>query len=254
MYLMNENGQQSSTATLTPLGEVKVTNSNITSLFTETYYNGNYYQGEDINLIGRTLKKFLIEETEGNSPNFEGSNNYLFIEFGPSHFSDFRVYYDSSINERYGNYSLKRVKLKEGFVTDNIDDSFRGLQVVEMIDGLKYIDTSNFTSLKSVFQYCKRLKEADVSMWDVTLVEDMQGLFNGCESLTTVGDLSVWIPYTLRNDKDSIKAALEYLSAKSYYTSNNNVARADFFNVVITSIAEMVSSEKVILQGNVVMY
>lgn len=62
------------------------------------------------------------------------------------------------------------------------------------------------------------------------------------------------IPYTLRNDKDSIKAALEYLSAKSYYTSNNNVARADFFNVVITSIAEMVSSEKVILQGNVVMY
>ncbi|MBP1550479.1 MAG: hypothetical protein J6A05_10805 [Oscillospiraceae bacterium] len=62
------------------------------------------------------------------------------------------------------------------------------------------------------------------------------------------------IPYTLRNDKDSIKAALEYLSAKSYYTSNDNVPRADFFNVVITSIAEMVSSEKVILQGNVVMY
>lgn len=62
------------------------------------------------------------------------------------------------------------------------------------------------------------------------------------------------IPYELKNDKDALKAALEYLSARSYYSSNDDVARTEFINVVITSIAEMACTDKVILQGKAVMY
>ena len=223
-YVRLESGpyQYSPTATLASLGDVKVTNSNISSQFTETYYNGDYYQGEDINLIGKTLKKLVIEDAEGNSPNFIGTDNYLFVEFGPSHFATFKLCSGADGNYS-GNYSLKRVKLKEGFVTDNIDEGFNGLYVVEIIDGLKYIDTSEFTSLKNIFQYCKRLKEADVSMWDVTLVEDMSGLFSGCESLTTVGDLSVWVPYTLRNTSNMFSECKNLTDASVWHFNMSKV-------------------------------
>ena len=201
--LLDADGNESTTATITPLGEVKVTNSNITSLFTETYFkegryvdgNGQVQEGEDINLIGRTLKKYLIEDTEGNSVHFEGSSNYLFIEFGPCHFATFKP----SHWENSSNNALKRIKIKEGFVVDSIERAFNRYLRAELIEGLKYIDTSTFTSLKEVFQNCKSVKELDVTDWDVTLVEDVQGLFEGCEEVTSVGDLSLWKPYNLRN-------------------------------------------------------
>ena len=201
--LLDADGNQSTTATITPLGEVKVTNSNIASLFTETYFkegryvdgNGQVHEGEDINLIGRTLKKYLIEDTEGNSVHFKGTANYLFIEFGPCHFATFRP----SSWETSDNNALKRIKIKEGFMVDSIERSFNHYLRTELIEGLKYIDTSTFTSLKEIFQNCKSLKEVDVSSWDVTLVEDMQGLFEGCNEVTSVGDLSLWKPYNLRN-------------------------------------------------------
>ena len=201
--LIDANGNESTTATITPLGEVKVTNSNITSLFTETYYKAGYWDSsagiyreeENINLIGRTLKKYLIEDTEGNSVHFEGSSNYLFIEFGPCHFATFKPYYwDGSTNN-----ALKRIKIKEGFVVDSIERSFHDYLRTELIEGLKHIDTSTFTSLKEAFKNCRSAKELDVSDWDVTLVEDMQGLFEGCEEVTSVGDLSLWKPYNLRH-------------------------------------------------------
>lgn len=228
--LTDAEGNESTTATITLLGEVKVTNSNISSLFTETYYKsgywdsstGQWHEGENINLMGRTLKKYLIEDTEGNSVHFRGTTNYLFIEFGPCHFATFKPReWDGSEND-----ALKRIKIKEGFVVDSIEKAFNNCLKTELIEGLKYIDTSTFTSLKEIFQYCSSLKEIDVSSWDITLVEDMQGLFEGCNEVTSVGDLSLWKPYNLRH-------------VARMFSNCNNLTDASIWHFDVSRVTDM---------------
>lgn len=63
------------------------------------------------------------------------------------------------------------------------------------------------------------------------------------------------IPYTLKNDKKAMTAALKYLSAFSYfYPDNSNLQNKEFFGTVLAAIAEMTELDFVTVAGVRVMY
>lgn len=63
------------------------------------------------------------------------------------------------------------------------------------------------------------------------------------------------IPYTLKNDKKAMTAALKYLSAFSYfYPDNSNLKDKEFFGTVLAAIAEMTEPDFVTVAGVRVMY
>ncbi len=57
---------------------------------------------------------------------------------------------------------------------------------------LNMIDTSEITDMNGTFYNCPSLETLDVSLWDVSNVEDMRSMFDGgCTSLRTL-DVSKW--------------------------------------------------------------
>lgn len=63
------------------------------------------------------------------------------------------------------------------------------------------------------------------------------------------------ILYSLKNDKQAMKAALRYLCGYSYYFGDgNNENRRSFWETLITSLAEMAEGDSVKISGRTVMY
>lgn len=63
------------------------------------------------------------------------------------------------------------------------------------------------------------------------------------------------IPYYFKTDKKVMTAALRYLSAVSYYfTDNSNTKQRNFFLTVISALSEMVHTDTVTLSGEKVKY
>lgn len=60
---------------------------------------------------------------------------------------------------------------------------FMGCNVLEIIKGLDYLDTSEVTDMESMFDCCTSLKEIDVSKFNTSNVTDMSQMFQHCESL-----------------------------------------------------------------------
>lgn len=77
------------------------------------------------------------------------------------------------------------------FILDNVDTSqmttmnsmFRGLSMLEEVN-LSSFDTSNVTDMTSMFSGCSSLQELDVSAFDTSRVEYMGSMFSQCESLS----------------------------------------------------------------------
>lgn len=63
------------------------------------------------------------------------------------------------------------------------------------------------------------------------------------------------IPYSLKNDKRNMKAALRYLCGYSYYFGEgNDEERRSLWEAIITTLAEMVETDSVKISGRTVMY
>lgn len=60
----------------------------------------------------------------------------------------------------------------------------------DIID-LNDIDTSKIYDMYSLFEY-NNFKNIDISLWDVSNVEDMSCMFYDCENLKSIGDISNW--------------------------------------------------------------
>ena len=52
------------------------------------------------------------------------------------------------------------------------------------ITGLNYLNTSNVTSMASMFDYCESLTSLDLSKFNTAKVQRMNSMFEGCKSLT----------------------------------------------------------------------
>ena len=55
-----------------------------------------------------------------------------------------------------------------------------------LLADVSHLDTSNFTSMYSMFRNCYLLTELDVSHFDTSKVTNMSGMFKGCSSLTSL--------------------------------------------------------------------
>ena len=57
---------------------------------------------------------------------------------------------------------------------------------LEYIGGLEYLNTSNVTDMRYMFNSCNRLTSLDVSNFNTSNVTDMWAMFGGCNSLTSL--------------------------------------------------------------------
>lgn len=64
--------------------------------------------------------------------------------------------------------------------------SFRGYKGTELNDEISNLDTSNLTSMGSMFNGCTNLTSVDLSGWDTSNVTSMNSMFYGCEKLTSI--------------------------------------------------------------------
>ena len=63
---------------------------------------------------------------------------------------------------------------------------FYELNLLERIEGLEHLNTSQVTSMGWMFKGCGSLTSLDLSRFDTSKVTSMSGLFSGCGSLTSL--------------------------------------------------------------------
>ena len=66
---------------------------------------------------------------------------------------------------------------------------FKNLQWLESIKGFEHLNTSQVTDMNGMFNGCDSLTALDISSFDTAKVTNMTEMFEGCESLTDL-DLS----------------------------------------------------------------
>ena len=102
-------------------------------------------------------------------------------------------------------------------------------------------DTSNVTTMNSMFYDCRKLTQLDVSNWDTSNVKDMSHMFRYCESLTTIGDLSNWDTSNVtRMDYMFSYSDLESLDVSNFDTSNvTNMQNMFYLCTSLTTIGDI---------------
>jgi len=75
-----------------------------------------------------------------------------------------------------------------GGVRANEDSSFwfAGFSALTTIEGLEYFNTSNTTNMEGMFNGCTSLTSLDLSSFDTSKVTRMGGMFAVCKSLTSL--------------------------------------------------------------------
>ena len=83
-------------------------------------------------------------------------------------------------------------KLDTSNVT-SMNSMFYGCSSLTSVGGLSNWDTSNVTDMSYMFERCSHLTSVDdLSNWDTSNVTDMNSMFSDCSQLTSVGNLSGW--------------------------------------------------------------
>ena len=125
-------------------------------------------ENENVNLISYKYKEYIIKmkiDEEYVVP----SKNYTF-KFAGNH----TVYILMNITNL--------VKL---------DEMFNEISNLVYISFTKEFDTSNITSLRSMFYNCKKLSFIDITNFNAQSIADLAYLFSGCSSLSSI-DISVF--------------------------------------------------------------
>lgn len=69
---------------------------------------------------------------------------------------------------------------------ENSVTMFEGFEMLESIENLKLLDTSEVTSMRGMFMDCPKLTSLDVSGFDTSEVDNMESMFWGCKGLTNL--------------------------------------------------------------------
>lgn len=80
---------------------------------------------------------------------------------------------------------VKRIKLL-GLDTSEVESMcgvFFSCDKLEVIDGIRDIDTKRVKNMSNLFSFCFRLRSIDISQWDTSNVEDMEGMFAFCSTI-----------------------------------------------------------------------
>ena len=108
---------------------------------------------------------------------------------------------------------------------------FYELNLLERIEGLEHLNTSQVTSMGWMFKGCGSLTSLDLTRFDTSQVTDMEEMFSGCESLIAL-DLSSFdtseVSY-MRGMFSGCKS-LTTLDLSSFDTSNVTDMRGMFYS------------------------
>ena len=151
----------------------------------------NYvYWDSGIGGTEKTLNNYFISNsfgdlssiTEITFDNIEVSHNIINTE--QSH--DISKSKDQSVMAKIDGTTLK-IQFS-GKLVWNEDSSylFSGLNCVDTLTGLEYVDTSNVTNMSFMFNRCKALENLDLSSFDTSNVTEMCNMFFRCEALESL--------------------------------------------------------------------
>ena len=96
-----------------------------------------------------------------------------------------------------------------GVVALNGYGLFAYLTGLTTIDGMEYLDVSNLTLMRRMFQNCSSLTTLDLSTWDTSNVLLMNDMFNGCSSLTTIYASTNWSTSNVINSANMFNGATQ---------------------------------------------
>ncbi|WP_413522077.1 BspA family leucine-rich repeat surface protein [Brochothrix thermosphacta] len=115
-----------------------------------------------------------------------------------------------------------KIFLEDGVTfKNNSNNLFNGLKELTTIEGLEKVDTSNVTSMSSMFNDCSSLTTLDVSNFDTSNVTNMSAMFSGCSSLTIL-DVSNFDTSNVTNMSTMFSgcSSLTTLDVSNFDTSN----------------------------------
>ena len=100
-------------------------------------------------------------------------------------------------------------------------DWFWSMTNLESITGLAYLNTSEVTTMSSMFSNCKKLTNIDVSHFNTAKVTNMRYMFSSCEALTSL-DVSNFNTANVTNMQGMFGScyALTSLDLNSFNTAN----------------------------------
>ncbi len=140
---------------------------------------------------------------------------------------DEEYYYDDSMGE--GNLapwcnslSITSIKIINDIVPKKTAFWFYRVYGLTLIDGFEKINTSNVTSMESMFTDCNRMSSLDLSSFDTSRVTNMQSMFQDCSSLTSLD---------LRGFDTSKVTDMSYMFERCMALENLNISNFDTSNV-----------------------
>lgn len=78
-------------------------------------------------------------------------------------------------------------------IEEHMCEMFWQCKSLETIIGVENLDTSNCSSIRGMFNNCKKLKKLDLSKWDTKNIDNIELLFKDCENLEEVIGLERWV-------------------------------------------------------------
>lgn len=124
-------------------------------------------------------------------------------------------------------HEIEEINLS-GFNTaqvNNFTKVFAGCYKLREIKGIEDLNVNNVTSFESLFHFCQSISSLDLSSWDINKSKtiNMNNMFNGMHTLTTIGDISSW---------GGIKPSnMSHIFANCYLLDGINISEWDVYAV-----------------------
>ena len=100
---------------------------------------------------------------------------------------------------------------------------FAGAESLELIAGLEFLNTSEATTMQSMFQGCHSLTTLDLTTFDTEKVTDMRYMFNDCDQLTTIFVGDGWVTESVYGYSEMFMNCLALVGEDGTTYSNNNI-------------------------------
>lgn len=132
------------------------------------------------------------------------------------------------------NTGIKTVIILNTITPPNTSFMFNGLTALTTVQNISYINTSNVTTMSSMFQNCSSLTSLDVSSWNTSKVTNMRGMFSNACSLKTLNlngwDVSKVTDMRYMFECDTTTSQLERIYCDKGWTGASEVESDGMFN------------------------
>ena len=100
---------------------------------------------------------------------------------------------------------------------------FASADSLEVIEGIEYLNTSEATSMQSMFMGCHSLVSLDLSTFNTEKVIDMQYMFDDCDQLTTIFVGESWVTESVYSYSEMFRNCLSLIGEDGTTYSDNNI-------------------------------